>query len=452
MLFIQLPIIQNLRIMATINFFVSGKKRDLVPIYVRVCAGRKKDFIVPSGFKVDPQTWSNTTQTIKQRIRSDDDNKFIENLAGLKKYLDNEIRNPGEYSKEWLQSVIDKYHNKKSVDAKDLNGFIEQFINESETHIRHNQGGMNFANGTIRSWKVFKRNFFEFQGIYSDKRLKWRNENDKTIRPRKIIDFEGVTIDFYHSFVRYLTDEGFRPSTIGRHIKELKMFMKKSLEETVPLHNNREFERKAFKMLKSESFSVYLTKTELDKIYNLDLKNDSEMDIARDAFLVLCETALRISDYQKVDLSIRKSADGTKLIYITQSKTGGSIVIPLSARLDRILQKYDGKLPKLPDQYINKRIKIIARMCEINEVLRYEVEQYGKRFETTKEKWELVTCHTARRSACTNMYLAGIPTISIMQISGHRTEKIFLNYIKVRPEENAIKLSSHAYFNDLKAV
>ena len=53
------------------------------------------------------------------------------------------------------------------------------------------------------------------------------------------------------------------------------------------------------------------------------------------------------------------------------------------------------------------------------------------------EKWELVSSHTARRTACTNMFLKGIPTIAIMKISGHKKESTFMKYIKITAEENA---------------
>jgi hypothetical protein len=54
-----------------------------------------------------------------------------------------------------------------------------------------------------------------------------------------------------------------------------------------------------------------------------------------------------------------------------------------------------------------------------------------------KMKWEMVMTHTARRSFCTNMYLRGIPTPTIMSISGHRTEKNFYKYIKAEGIEHA---------------
>lgn len=48
--------------------------------------------------------------------------------------------------------------------------------------------------------------------------------------------------------------------------------------------------------------------------------------------------------------------------------------------------------------------------------------------------------HTARRSFATNMYKSGIPSITLMKITGHLTESSFLKYIKVTPAEHATKM------------
>ena len=52
-------------------------------------------------------------------------------------------------------------------------------------------------------------------------------------------------------------------------------------------------------------------------------------------------------------------------------------------------------------------------------------------------KWQKLMTHTARRSFCTNMYLMGVPVMTIMAISGHKTEKSFRTYIKASGEEHA---------------
>ncbi len=453
--------------MATLRYFINSKKRNLAPIYVRLSAGRDQVFIENTGISVNPDNWSNKTQTIKQRIQTDTDKEIIAKLygrhskspketdiLGINEHLITELNNfHGQFTKEWLTASIDRYHNRRGPDEKTLNGYIDLFIKEAESGKRKNANNMRFAPGTIKSWKVFQRNFGEYQGIYTPKRLKWYKKNDKKIRPRKTVDFHHITIDFYNDFVNFLTDQGYMKGTRGGHIKKLKYFMEAAMNEEIPLHHNTEYRRKAFKTLTNpDAFSIYLNEEEIQKIYQLDLSQEPDLNTARDAFVTLCETALRVSDYRKVDINIRKAADGTKLIHINQTKTGGAVVIPVSDRLEAILNKYNGELPQMREQYINKYIKTVAQRAGITERITYEVEKKGMRHDTTAEKWELVTCHTGRRSACTNMYLAGIPTIDIMKISGHKTEKIFMNYIKITQEQNALKLSRHPYFNKLKIV
>ena len=41
------------------------------------------------------------------------------------------------------------------------------------------------------------------------------------------------------------------------------------------------------------------------------------------------------------------------------------------------------------------------------------------------------------------MYKRGIDSISIMQLTGHSTEKSFMTYIKISQEENARKILEH---------
>lgn len=93
-------------------------------------------------------------------------------------------------------------------------------------------------------------------------------------------------------------------------------------------------------------------------------------------------------------------------------------------------------------------------MAGITEAVNINQTRGGLVVQKTVPKKDLIKTHTARRSGCTNMYLAGIPTLDIMKISGHRTEREFLGYIKVSKEETAATLSLHPYFtgNQLKIV
>lgn len=439
--------------MASLNYIVRTKSNP-APIYIRFSAGRGNDIVIKSGFKVDPDKWSNKKQELKITLDlTKDDTQLTESLNSLRAYILKEYTKfIGIPSKDWLLGVIEQYHNPVSGKAHNLNEYIAGFISEAGAGVRMNRDSLNFSPGTVRSYKGFQNVFNEYQGVYSEDRREELLKDGKKLRPVKILDFDDIDLNFYESFKTYVSAEGFKPNTIGRFIKILKYFMQKALDEK--LHNNRDFQnRSVFRGINEDAFSVYLTEEEIQTIYEKDLSIDPTMEKSRDAFIVLCETALRVSDYPKVGVSIREK-NGGKLIYITQTKTGGEVIIPLSRRLEALLKKYGGNLPQVCDVYINRYIKSVASLCGINEKITWEVSKYGKRYTKTAKKWELISCHTGRRSAATNMYKAGIPTIDIMKITGHRTEAAFLKYIKINREETATRLMNHPYFrqNKLKVI
>ncbi len=111
--------------------------------------------------------------------------------------------------------------------------------------------------------------------------------------------------------------------------------------------------------------------------------------------------------------------------------------------------KYKGKTPNsLPTKISNVKMnQYLKELSEYIESLHVEssssITKGDKKPFITKPKFELVTTHTARRSFATNLYLDGIPSFNIMRITGHRTEKAFLRYIKITPNESAKILQLH---------
>ncbi len=79
-------------------------------------------------------------------------------------------------------------------------------------------------------------------------------------------------------------------------------------------------------------------------------------------------------------------------------------------------------------------------MAGITEEVEKTITKGGITRTTKYKKWKMVGTHTARRSFATNMYKRGIPTITIMAITGHKTETSFLKYIKITPREHAEKM------------
>lgn len=58
-------------------------------------------------------------------------------------------------------------------------------------------------------------------------------------------------------------------------------------------------------------------------------------------------------------------------------------------------------------------------------------------------RYECVTGHTARRSGITHMYLSHkYPNLQMMHVSVHKTQKTFMDYIKLSSKEIADEIAA----------
>lgn len=71
------------------------------------------------------------------------------------------------------------------------------------------------------------------------------------------------------------------------------------------------------------------------------------------------------------------------------------------------------------------------------------VKRGTKTTEVVYEKWQMISSHTCRRSFYTKQFLKGVPSILIRKISRHKTEKAFLEYIKVDEELGAVEMMKY---------
>lgn len=430
-------------IMATVNFSVrSSVKGRLCPIYLRLKDGKGVDIRVTTRYKVYPEYWSNETQSVKQRIvhmdifTLDDKANLTENLVDLRslvlKEYNQRVAQTKSITREWLHSTINREDN--SRESITLNDYIEEFIRKIESGeqlYNHNNRTERYKSGTIRNYKGFKEQFNLFQQDL-----------------KKQLDFDDITIDVYDRMIVYFNNKKYSPNTIGRHVKNLKAIMRTARDQG--LHSNMEIERKRFKSIKVPVQEIYLTEDELQKMFDLDLSDRRELEIARDVFLVGCYTAQRYSDYSRINSShIRDLGDGVKVIDLIQKKTGEQVLIPMRAELIQILEKYGYNLPRTFEQKVNSRIKDVGALAGITAIINKEEVRGGLKVLRKVPKNELIKTHTARRSGCTNMYLGHVNHIDIMKISGHKTEREFLAYIKVSKEQTAQRLNTHPYFTKL---
>jgi integrase len=254
---------------------------------------------------------------------------------------------------------------------------------------------------------------------------------------RTPLSFSAIDDKFYEDFCRWMDEvKGYKENMKGTQIKNLKAVMNAALRDK--LHDNTDYQR--FRKQQEEVDAVYLTEQELDAIYALPLTGYKAK--ARDIFLVGCYTAMRWSDYSRLEK--KDVTDDT--IYFTHKKTGFRVSIPLHPIVREILDRYDGKVPEISEQKLNTYIKEVCRDAGLTQPVTRVFFKGGKRVEEVKAKCDLVTSHTARRTAATNMYKHGVPAYNIMLITGHTSEATFRKYIKFEKEKNAELMRDNPYF------
>ena len=103
-----------------------------------------------------------------------------------------------------------------------------------------------------------------------------------------------------------------------------------------------------------------------------------------------------------------------------------------SVSLYKVSCNFFGKVPT----------KLTMKQKKKEDLGEMEVERNDKG-EVLMPRYDCVTTHTARRSGITNMYLSHKFTIvQMMHVSGHKTQKTFMDYIKLSSEEIADEIAS----------
>lgn len=386
-----------------------------------------------SGFKVLPAHWNNGTSRVKNVVAATDKdaiNTWLTDTEGAIKAIISDMKAKRLLlSKENVKTRIDAYLKPNDTEGETekltLFSFIDQFIAASPERVNI-ETGKHISNPTIQTYKPTAKALREFATGYN--------------RP---VDFETIDLAFYEAFTTYLTKkQGLAVNTVGKYIKTLKVFLNEAAAKakTLGVEVNQEYRNSRFKTLKEDADNVFLTESELHILIDLDLTGNQRLDRIRDMFLVGCYTGLRFSDFT----AIRPEYIKNGLIRMEQFKTQGKVVIPCHPVVTAILDKYNGALPhSISNQKMNDYVKELCQLAGITQKENKSITKGGKRVMRSVEKWELVSTHTARRSFATNMYVLGVPAITIMKITGHKTEKAFMRYIKLDEEQHAQIIALH---------
>jgi len=366
-------------------------------VYYRFVNGRESVYTLRLPYKINPQEWNQK----KQQVKSDDieyqidiNNKLLE----FKSYLLNKttiaIANGENIDVNWVKHLQKLYFNPpKKAENYTLNQWVEKFISIK---------GRNKNLDTLKFW------------------IK-RTENIRLI---------DVDYNWIQNFVESKLKEGYAESTVGKQVQYIKSILKFAEQNSIKIKSDVY----CFKAPSSKSINTYLSNEELELIYDYKCKSE-RLENVKKLFLFGCTTGLRVSDLMRIkDNSIKDN-----FIEITTQKTNQSLLIPIDPRV----KSYIPTLRPLAHPVFNRYLKELCELAKINKPTKGYVRGKGnKRVLGVYPKFKLISSHTMRRSFASNLY-GKVPTVVIMAITGHTTEKSFLTYIKKPQRDFAERLKEY---------
>lgn len=430
--------------MASYNYYIrEDSKTNPTPILSRFKLTQRNDLRVKTGLFVKKEDWSNSKQKVKLRA---DNAEFAEQtnaqLDDLKSYVfslyNKDYANGETINKQWLENAFKSALNQPiDQDQKRyyLQHYAEWFIENSKNR-RNKRTKKRISIRTIQDYSTTVRYIELFQ-------------TSEGLPKIKLTDFNR---EMYYNFIAFLEEKlQLSENTIGGHISNLKIFLKNAERENFNVCED--YKSGDFLEPQNETIDTYLSEDEINSIYRYEFKND-RLDNARDWLIVGLWTGFRVSDLLNLNPKEHiKEGFFEKVNY----KTGITTVIPIHVQVRAILKKRNGEFPrKISDQKFNDYIKQVCMIVGINERIdgakKMTVEipykdKKGKDIIIKRQrkvrgkfpKYELISSHSCRRSFASNHY-GKIDTLTLMNCTGHSSERQFLEYVKITPKEHAEKL------------
>lgn len=419
--------------MATVNFLYRST-RESAPLNIRLLFRHQdKDYVIGGKSKivVDRDYWNN--QHGKQRIKDVEvknlQTETLSKIASLESFILKEFDKAPSLpvDKAWLNSTIELYYNpRKDEDLpSDLIGYINYYLEYREREISE-------AN---RKKVITLRN--KILRLQADLKKKYQ--------------IADVNENFRQEFTRFCERESYSKNTQHRELVLIKTICKHARFLGVETSHQLD----GLRLKREPTHSIYLTPEELKSIQEVDLPHDY-LDNARDWLVISCYTGQRVSDFMRFTSDMIRRENGKSFLEFRQKKTGKQMAVPVLKEVIKVLEKRNGEFPRaISDQRYNDFIKEVCRLAGINEKVkgkrRISIAPEGRKpskndyrdVEGVFEKWELATSHLGRRSFSTNNY-GKVPTAYLINITGHGSEAMFLNYIKKSNKDLA--MSAFDYF------
>lgn len=393
----------------------TGTKPSLILIKYHRGASRIQ---FSTGLAIDPKHWNDNAQRARKSLAGYAElNGALDTIASTVETLVNDCISTGEPVTN--DSIRQKYYaaigKERQVKVK-VPGLIETLEKYMELE------KVRLSPAYLRMVGTLKRHLIRFKEASGHS-----------------LSFEKIDLGFYNEFTAYLYGEKLANNTVAINISRFKRFLQWCTDAgfyTLGYHRHKKFKAK-----EDESDTIALTEHELMALFGIDLPAGTARDV-RDLFCLAAFTGLRFSDATSIKREhIYQDPAGDWWLKKFMEKTKSALEVPLSTQAMAILQKHQFKINTISLQKTNDYLKELGKQAGIDEPTLKTIYRGIIKDERTEPKYKLLSFHCARRTFATLSLEKGIRPEVVMKLTGHRTLKSFMKYVKVSP--NVLKLEMH---------
>ncbi|MEH0156444.1 phage integrase SAM-like domain-containing protein [Limibacter armeniacum] len=376
--------------MVDLQFYPRSRKNpELVTIYGRIACEGLRDVMFSTGIYCKRSEWDGEHKMILGAHR-EADNSFLKEIRNEIKLLyrglkvSHDLVTPNMVKEAFLESKGGRHIL--------LFDFIPQFLKRKQSEV---------AASTFKAYRH---------------RIKKVEEYFKEIGKEKILLAE-ITKKQGRDFVRWLDKIRKYEANYSAKVVELfNMLMNFAVEEGY-LKNNQLSEVLYLKRPRPKEV-VYLSDEEL-KVLELYKFASPPLQKASDIFQFLCHTGMSYADYK--EFSYQQDVFkilGRLTIKKERKKTGVEYKVPLNDKALALLEKHNYKLPILSVQRLNRYIKEVMAVINVQKPL---------------------TSHNGRKTFAMHQMLKGVTMYAISKMLGHRsiatTETFYANIAEITLKE-----------------
>lgn len=411
------------------NFFLRSPKQTTPTLLYYVVRINNKKIRLATGVKIYPQHWDKSKQKaiitpqqpkqtrINNGIVNEKIAEYLKRFSQFKEYLCN---NPAEitHGGDLLKSFI---YNKMSENCI---GYLRKRKDEDKT----------ISEGTKKDYKSALDNLERF-----------------CIQDNPVNKFDDFTKKYIKNYYNYLLSIDDNPRTkdgklsvsyVNKQISQLWNMLNKYAVENelmdysilLEWQNRGAWEKKD--KTKNNEKGIALRDDEVIKLWEYwpHIDNQNDKDILA-TFLLECLTGQRFSDIEKITDNL-DTIHSTTTIQLTQQKTGKTIKVGIIFELAKtILKQYENQMPQsFTNDHSNKRMKVIGKAAGIlgQETITRHSGNDTHVQSIKKQRYELLSQHTGRRTFITLLALREWSANRIKQYSGHSEIEMVERYTKIR--------------------